>query len=128
VRVTALPKGINDHTPQLIDTGNNQTFGKKKFIFEKWWLERIDFRDVVVNAWGTTYSSSDPMEIWQTKIRALRKMVRGWANNVVAKLNRHKNEVAIEYNWLDVESKHRQLHDQEKEKMRSPGSWNRFGT
>jgi hypothetical protein len=61
--VTALPKGINDHTPQLIDTGNNQTFGKKKFIFEKWWLERIDFRDVVVNAWGTTYSSSDPMEI-----------------------------------------------------------------
>jgi hypothetical protein len=48
--VTALPKGINDHTPQLIDTGNNQTFGKKKFIFEKWWLERIDFRDVVVNA------------------------------------------------------------------------------
>jgi hypothetical protein len=46
-------------------------------------------------------------------------MVRGWANNVVAKLNRHKNEVAIEYNWLDVESKHRQLHDQEKEKMRN---------
>jgi hypothetical protein len=90
VRVFALPRGISDHTPLLIDTGSNQSFGRKKFRFEKWWLERADFRDVVRKAWGTTISSVDPMEIWQSKVRVLRRTVRGWASNVLAELNKHK--------------------------------------
>jgi hypothetical protein len=63
VRVFALPKGISDHTPLLVDTGGNQTFGKKKFRFEKWWIERADFREVVTKAWNITCSSQDPMEV-----------------------------------------------------------------
>jgi hypothetical protein len=50
MRVTALPKGISDHTPLLVDTGDNQSFGKKKFRFEKWWLERANFREIVSKA------------------------------------------------------------------------------
>jgi endonuclease/exonuclease/phosphatase family metal-dependent hydrolase len=34
-RVAALPKGISDHTPLLLDAGANCSFGKKKFRFEK---------------------------------------------------------------------------------------------
>jgi hypothetical protein len=52
----------------------------------------------VRKAWGTTFSSVDPMEIWQSKVRVLRRTVRGWASNVVAELNKHKQEVAAEYN------------------------------
>jgi hypothetical protein len=73
VRVTALPREISDHTPLLVDTGGNQMFGKKKFRFEKLWLERADFKEVVVKAWSTTCASNDPMEVWQCKIRALRR-------------------------------------------------------
>jgi hypothetical protein len=90
VRVTALHREISDHTPLLVDTGGNQRFGKKKFKFQKLWLERVDFKEVVVKAWSTAYASNDPMEVWQSKIRALREQVRGWANNVVAELNKHK--------------------------------------
>jgi hypothetical protein len=32
--VEALPKEISDHTPLLIDSYSNFTFGKKKFRFE----------------------------------------------------------------------------------------------
>jgi hypothetical protein len=77
VRVTALPREISDHTPLLVDTGGNQMFGKKKFRFKKWWLERAEFRDVVAKAWSTTCASKDPMEVWQCKIRALRRQVGG---------------------------------------------------
>jgi hypothetical protein len=28
-------------------------------------------------------------------------MVRGWATNVTAELNKQKEEVAAEFNWLD---------------------------
>jgi hypothetical protein len=34
VRVEALPKEISDHTPLLIESGGNFTFGKKKFRFK----------------------------------------------------------------------------------------------
>jgi hypothetical protein len=58
------------------------------------------------------------MEIWQNKIRILRKQVRGWANNVVAEMNKHKQEVYMEYNWLGEEAEHRDLDVSERERMR----------
>jgi hypothetical protein len=93
-RVVALPKGISDHNPLLIDVGANVAFGKKA-RFKKWWLVRADFKDVVLKAWSAPCPQSDPMEVWQNKIRSLRKMVRGWANNVIAKLNKHKQAVVL---------------------------------
>jgi hypothetical protein len=37
----------------------------------------------------------------------------------VAELNKHKQEVAIEYNWLDDETESRILDDRERERMKS---------
>jgi endonuclease/exonuclease/phosphatase family metal-dependent hydrolase len=42
VRVSALSKGISDHNPLLVDSGDNCSISKKRFRFEKWWLERSD--------------------------------------------------------------------------------------
>jgi hypothetical protein len=63
VRVITLPKDISDHNPLLVDFGYDGSFGKKKFRFEKWWMERAYFRDIVFKAWDTTCQSKDPMEI-----------------------------------------------------------------
>jgi endonuclease/exonuclease/phosphatase family metal-dependent hydrolase len=38
--VLALAKGVSDHNPLLLDTGDGCSFGRKKFRFEKWWMER----------------------------------------------------------------------------------------
>jgi hypothetical protein len=53
------------------------------------------------------------MDRWQAKIMNFRRIVRGWAANVIAELNKHKQVVAIEYNLLDLESKNRCLEDWE---------------
>jgi hypothetical protein len=103
-KVTTLAKGISDHNPLLIDLGDNCSFSKKKFIFEKWWLKRVDFKEVVVKAWGAECPLADPMDWWQIRIRTFRRMVRGWTSNVVAELNKKKQYVAAEYNLLDIES------------------------
>jgi hypothetical protein len=68
---------------------------------------------------GGIGSSLDPMEIWQSKIRSLRKVIRGWAANVVAELNREKQTVAGEFNWLDMEAEQRPLDEDELNKMKS---------
>jgi hypothetical protein len=36
----------------------------KKFRYEKWWMERDDFRGMVEKAWAVECSSADPMELW----------------------------------------------------------------
>jgi hypothetical protein len=119
VRVNALSKEISDHTPLLLDSSSNITFVKKKFRFEKWWLGREDFAEVVKKAWSTQCSSLDPVEVWQSKIRALRRMVRGWANNVVTEINKYKQVVAAKYNLLDEEEDNRLLEEDEKKRKRA---------
>jgi hypothetical protein len=107
--VTTLTKGISDHNPLLIDLGDNCSFSKKKFRFEKWWLERDDFKEVVSKAWGEECRLSDPMDIWQFRMRTFRRLVRGWAANVTAELSMHKHSVTAEYNMLDMEAEYRIL-------------------
>ncbi|KAJ1264667.1 hypothetical protein BS78_08G017500 [Paspalum vaginatum] len=49
--VKALDRLPSDHNPLVLDTGNNVSFGKKKFRFEKWWLEIPAFKEVMAKAW-----------------------------------------------------------------------------
>jgi hypothetical protein len=118
VRITTLPKGISDHTPLLLNAGDNYSFGKKKFRYEKWWMERDDFRGMVDKAWAIECSSADPMEVWQCKVRNFRKLIRGWSNNVLAEMNKHKQSIAAEYNFLDMEAEKRILDVEESNRMK----------
>jgi hypothetical protein len=86
-RVVGLDKNISDHIPLLIDSGENCERAKN-IRFEKWWLEREDFKEVVKKAWAERSNNVDPIEIWQFRVRTSRRMVRGWETNVVAELNR----------------------------------------
>jgi hypothetical protein len=117
-KVLALPKLISDHNPLMLDSGDNCSFGKKKFKFEKWWLEIEDFSEVVLKAWNLRCEVDDPMEVWQSKVSIFRRLVRGWASNVVAELNRHKQTVAAEFNCLDMKAEGRVLDRDERIMMK----------
>ncbi|KAG2613661.1 hypothetical protein PVAP13_4KG399651 [Panicum virgatum] len=103
-RVKALERPPSDHNPLLLDSGDNIFFGKKKFRFEKWWLHRDSFGKVIQKAWGAPCNDYSSLDIWQFRIRTLRRMIRGWASNEVAALNKQKNDLATEYNSLDNEA------------------------
>jgi hypothetical protein len=84
--------------------GTTVLLEKNKFKFEKWWLEREDFRELVLRAWSTRCEVVDLMELSQIKVRTFRRLVIGWARNVVAELNRHKQVVATEFHCLDMDA------------------------
>jgi hypothetical protein len=100
-RVKALERPPSDHNPLLVNLGDNVCFGKKKFRFEKWWLEKDNFRDIVVKAWSEPCKATNIMDRWQFRVITFRRLVRGWASNEVASLNKKKRELADEYNILD---------------------------
>jgi exonuclease III len=68
VRVLGLPKSISDHVPLLVDIGEGCFRMKKKIRFEKWWMEREDFKEVVNRAWNVSTGDKNAMDVWQLKI------------------------------------------------------------
>jgi hypothetical protein len=64
------------HLPfDFVINGNRKP---KLFKFEKWWFELPEFKELVYRIWETPYFLEDPIEIWQFKIRLLRKKLKGW--------------------------------------------------
>jgi hypothetical protein len=102
----------------MFDFGTNLSFGKKKLKFEKLWLGRSEFKDIVEKAWNTPCTLVDPMDVWQFSVRTLRRIVRCWADKLVAELNRHKQSATAVYNALYSETKSRILDEEEKERMK----------
>ncbi|KAG2656080.1 hypothetical protein PVAP13_1KG057385 [Panicum virgatum] len=116
-RVKALERLPSDHNPLVLDSGENASFGKKRFRFEKWWLEKEAFYNLVKKVWTTPCKETKSLDIWQFRVRLFRKMVRGWAANEVAALNKEKVNLALEYNFLDKEAESRILDEGERRRL-----------
>jgi hypothetical protein len=78
----------------LIDTGTGVAKPRKKFRFEKWWLEKNNFREVVLKARATPRKEKKVIDRWQFRIRTFRRLTRGWASNKVAAMNKEKQALA----------------------------------
>jgi hypothetical protein len=63
-KVVALAKGTSDHNTLLLSSGDECAMGKKRFRFEKWWLQREDFRDLVRRTWEKEYPNMEVMDRW----------------------------------------------------------------
>jgi hypothetical protein len=73
---------------------------------------------MVLRAWSSECSMKNPMDAWQYKIRTFRRLVRGWASNVVVEMNKTKHAVAAEYNLLDCEAENSVLESCEVDRMK----------
>jgi hypothetical protein len=79
----------SDHVLLVINFGVDEPRKPSVFIFEKWWLNHPGFKEVVNKAWKIECIFTEPIEIWQFKIRLLRKKkLKGWAKNVNLKLEK----------------------------------------
>jgi hypothetical protein len=116
-KVRCLDRLPSDHNPLVVEVGTNLSYGRKKFRFEKWWLSIDIFSKIVHKAWTTPCNESKSIDVWQFKMRTLRRMVRGWAMNEIAQRNKSKVELTLEYNLLDLERETKDLSSSELERL-----------
>jgi hypothetical protein len=57
------------HTPIVWDSGIGNLPKRSSFKFEKWWLSRPDFKDIVIKAWSVDRKGMSSLDWWQTKVR-----------------------------------------------------------
>jgi hypothetical protein len=48
------------------------------------------FAEIVRKAWQTEYPSSDPLEVWQFKVRFVKRKIKGWSKNIEAEVKKKK--------------------------------------
>jgi hypothetical protein len=114
VTVDALTREISDHTPILLNTGENVIRGgQPEFKFELSWFLQEQFIETVTRVWESVNYGATPMKKWQNKIRRLRKFLRGWAKNVNGSFKREKDELFRITDKLDLKVESQLLSQQE---------------
>lgn len=73
------------------------------------------FYKLVEKVWSSPCNERKSIDVWQFRVRLFRKMVRGWAANEIAAMNKEKVSLALEYNFLDSEAEKRVLDESERE-------------
>jgi len=112
--VQALPCEItSDHTPLLLSFGDTRGASQPIFRFELGWLTRDDFREVVERSWTSDCEGNTSIDIWQTKIRRLRKFLRGWAKNKSGHYKKEKKELISKSDMLDKKAETQTLNQWE---------------
>ena len=112
--VEARDRNISDHTPLVLSTGSStHQNGQRPFKFERGWLIRDGFYDMVVQIWQSETSGSTPLERWQNKIRRLRQHLRGWAQHISGTYRKEKKKLLSLLDSLDKKAESVSLSDQE---------------
>ena len=94
---------------------------QKLFRFEKWWLGEAEFVPFVTKSWTTPIPSSisSSIDVWQFKLRRLRKKLRGWNSNIESANRKHKKDLLQEYDILDVFSEQNRLDQCDRDRLAS---------
>ena len=113
----ALARIGSDHTPIFWDSGISIKSPAPSYKFEKWWLLREDFKDLVKKTWSGPVQGATPLDRWQNKVRKFRRSSKGWSRNIESELRKHKSELMSEYDNLDIKSETEELSLDEKGRL-----------
>jgi hypothetical protein len=107
-------RNISDHTPLVVNIGaSTYQTGDRPFKFERGWLLRDGFYDMVANIWQSETEGSTPLERWQAKIRRLGHHLRGWAKHTTGSCRKEKKMLLSLLDNLDKKAESSHLSDQE---------------
>jgi hypothetical protein len=62
------------------------------FSFELSWIRDDGFAEMIEKEWNSVVKGSNPIEIWQNKIRHLRHFFKGWVPNRSGRYKKRKKE------------------------------------
>ena len=118
VTVHALDRGVSDHAPLLLDTGDSSFMGNsKQFKMELSWLSHEDFRERVAEIWNKPVNGQNAVQRWNRKMVALRKHLRGWAKHQHGDYKIQKRNLQETVTSLDTLAEARVLTDDERTQL-----------
>jgi hypothetical protein len=81
-------------------------------------LHEEGFHDFVKKTWNSVCPSSDPIEVWQFKIRLLRRKLKRWNRNVEVEMKRKEKTLISEIDSWDKLAEHQPLTNDDRDKRK----------
>jgi hypothetical protein len=98
--VRALNRSFSDHVPLCIQTDVIST-GSRVFKYELCWKDRPEFHKKVIENWSIPVKANCSMDIWKTKIKRLKHMLKGWNINVEGHYKKMKKNLLVKIDNFD---------------------------
>ena len=106
----------SDHAALILSSGEELKKRSPRFFFEKAWLERPEFEDLVREKWSTLAGladpTDDPIAIWHRISAGLRQFLKGWGANIGREDRDHKADVLAQIQRLDARADAHGLDDE----------------
>lgn len=112
VTATSLLRIGSDHTPILVDTGEDRTQEGKIFRFEMAWLTQNTFREKLIEKWPKR-EQEKILDYWKMCIINLRQFCRGWGRNWDTETRKSKQVLIEKIKKLDNKAEQMGLSEEE---------------
>jgi hypothetical protein len=113
-RVEARDQNISDHTPLVVSRGTStHQSGTRPFRFERGWLLREDFYDMVANIWRSEDSRSCPLERCSPRSVGSDNILEGGRLIRLALIKKRKKTLLALLHNIDKKAENDMLTDQE---------------
>jgi hypothetical protein len=102
VSVKKLVRNQSEHSPFLLDTGDNIVLPRnKEFKFDTTWLQNEEFLERVSEIWLRPVNSSDPIDVLNIKLKSVKKYFKGWGSNLFGHMKKKKADLRKELDSLE---------------------------
>jgi hypothetical protein len=104
-RLTAETRIGSDHTPLILDSGENAPRRMARFSFENSWLDVPGFVEQLKLWWAelliTNVKPRDPIDVWHGQASGLRQCLKGWSANLGKERRVSKADILAQIQGLD---------------------------
>jgi hypothetical protein len=84
--LVAITRIRSDHTPLLLNSGEESVLRTTKFFFQTWWLQVTGFKELMSGKLNSFLSYFGPhkvsVEAWHCMARLTRQFLKGWGANL----------------------------------------------
>jgi hypothetical protein len=100
--VKKLVRGQSDHNLPILDIGDGHIKKKtREFHFDNSWLKNLEFFDMIKDIWEQPMNSMDPIDVFNIKLKHVKKHLKGWGANLFGNNKKRKLELKSELLTLE---------------------------
>jgi len=103
----------SDHSPLILDTGEQEAPRPKYFFFEEKWTHQEGFCELIKSKWGEFRQKPDnqfySLDIWHGCLQSQRQYLRGWNLKSVGKERALRRDISTRIEEIDLIAEKRLL-------------------